>query len=81
MYEKELEKVWKYIVRPIAIGGMLVGASYTLFMMRKSLIAGIVRSINDVKKAASGSGVATDRTEKDLPFTWIMFGILVVWLF
>jgi len=29
--------VWKFIVRPIAIGGMLMGASYTLFKMRKSL--------------------------------------------
>ena len=23
--------VWRYIVRPIAVGGMLVGAAYTLF--------------------------------------------------
>ncbi|MFH1052560.1 MAG: oligopeptide transporter, OPT family [bacterium] len=74
----QIIEVWKYIVRPIAIGGMLVGASFTLFRMRKSLIAGIVRSVNDVKKAASGTSVTTDRTEKDMPFTWIMFGILIV---
>ena len=70
--------IWKFIVRPIAIGGMLVGASYTLFMMRKSLIAGIARSVNDVKKAASGGVVNTERTEKDIPFTWIVIGILGV---
>ncbi len=29
------------IVRPIAVGGMLVGASYTLFKMRKQLGMGI----------------------------------------
>jgi len=29
--------VWRFIVRPIAVGGMLVGAAYTLFNMRKSL--------------------------------------------
>lgn len=74
----QIIEVWKNVVRPIAIGGMLVGASYTLFMMRKSLIAGIVRSVNDVKRAASGAGDVTDRTEKDLPFTWIMLGIVVV---
>lgn len=74
----QIVEVWKYIVRPIAIGGMLIGASYTLFRMRKSLIAGIARSVNDVKKAASGTTVVTERTEKDLPFTWIMIGILVV---
>ena len=27
--------VWRYIVRPIAVGGMLVGAAYTLFRMGK----------------------------------------------
>ena len=42
--------VWRFIVRPIAIGGMLVSAGFTLFRMRKSLIAGISRSISDVKK-------------------------------
>ncbi|HXY18798.1 MAG TPA: oligopeptide transporter, OPT family, partial [Gemmatimonadales bacterium] len=49
--------VWFTIVRPIAIGGMLMSAAYTLFRMRKSLIAGIQRSIGDVKKAASGAPV------------------------
>ena len=32
--------VWNFIVRPIAVGGMLVGAAYTLFKMGKSLTAG-----------------------------------------
>ncbi|MBX7152745.1 oligopeptide transporter, OPT family [bacterium] len=67
--------VWRYVVRPIAIGGMLVSAGFTLFRMRKSLITGIRRSIGDVKKAATGEHVAI-RTEKDLSFQWIMGGIL-----
>src|SRR5438034_3924140 len=33
--------VWRFIVRPIAVGGMLVGAAYTLFKMRQSLTAGL----------------------------------------
>lgn len=70
--------VWKNIVRPIAIGGMLVGACYTLFRMRKSLIAGIARSVSDVKKAASGGGSTTSRTEKDIKFTYIVLGIIGV---
>jgi uncharacterized oligopeptide transporter (OPT) family protein len=53
---------------------MLVGAATTLFRMRKSLITGIKRSIGDVKKAATGDHV-TIRTETDLSFKWIMFGI------
>jgi len=39
------DAVWRYIVRPIAVGGMLVGAAYTLFKMRASLTAGIGKSI------------------------------------
>ncbi len=67
--------VWKFIVRPIAIGGMLVGAGFTLFRMRNSLITGIKRSIGDVKKAATGEHTAI-RTEEDIKFNWIIVGIL-----
>ncbi len=66
--------VWKDYVRPIAIGGMLVGAGYTLWKMRKSLATGIARSVGDVKKAATGEHT-TIRTEKDINFKWIMIGI------
>jgi len=74
----QMTEVWKYIVRPIAIGGMLVGAGYTLFRMRKSLSAGIARSVSDVKKAAQGSSVVADRIDRDIPFTWVMIGIAIV---
>ena len=33
--------VWRNIVRPIAVGGMMVGAAYTLFRMRKGLFDGL----------------------------------------
>jgi len=66
--------VWKFIVRPIAIGGMLVGAGFTLFKMRKSLATGLSRSVSDVKKAATGDHVV-DRVNKDLPFTYVLGGI------
>lgn len=68
--------IWKFIVRPIAIGGMLMAAMYTLFKMRKSLMIGIQRSIGDLQKAAKGEQT-TVRTDKDLPFNWIITGILV----
>ena len=71
----QMYAIWKFIVKPIAIGGMLMGALYTLFKMRKSLAAGIGRSITDVKKAASGSEVSAVRTEKDLKFSWVLIGI------
>jgi len=68
--------VWRFIVRPIAIGGMLMSAAYTLFRMRKSLITGIRRSVGDVKKAATGEHTII-RTEKDINFKWIVIGILL----
>jgi putative OPT family oligopeptide transporter len=67
--------VWLLIVRPIAIGGMLVSAAYTLFGMRKSLITGLARSVADVKKATTGESAATLRTDQDLKLTWIGIGI------
>ncbi len=70
--------IWRFVVRPIAIGGMLVSAVFTLYRMRKSLIEGIARSISDVKKAASGSEVNTPRNEKDINFSWIVTGIGIV---
>lgn len=70
--------VWARIVRPIAIGGMLVGAAYTLYKMRKSLIEGIARSISDVKKAATGAPASTNRIEKDISFAFIVIGIIAV---
>ncbi|MFA7289168.1 MAG: oligopeptide transporter, OPT family [Melioribacteraceae bacterium] len=69
-----ITQVWKDYVRPIAIGGMLVGAAFTLFKMRKNLAVGIKRSVSDAKKAATGA-VVEDRIEKDIPFKWVMLGI------
>ena len=60
----------------MAIGGMLVSAFYTLYKMRKSLFAGVGRSVGDVKKAMAGQSVDTPRVEKDLSFIWIVVGIL-----
>jgi putative OPT family oligopeptide transporter len=57
--------VYFSIVRPIAVGGMLVGAGYTLFRMRSQLGAGIARAISDLKKSAEAHQ-ALNRTERDL---------------
>ncbi|MGH9672005.1 MAG: OPT/YSL family transporter, partial [Bryobacteraceae bacterium] len=44
--------VWRYIVRPIAVGGMMVGAAYTLFRMRKNLAIGIGRTFKEMRSGA-----------------------------
>jgi putative OPT family oligopeptide transporter len=69
--------LYRYIVRPIAVGGMLVGACFTLWKMRKNLILGIKRGVADVRKSA-GKAAATERTERDLPFKLVILGVVIV---
>src|SRR5690242_4540144 len=71
--------VWYSIVRPIAVGGMLVGAGFTLFRMRKQLGAGMARAVSDLKKSAAAHEV-TDRTERDLNAKIVFAGVGVVLL-
>src|SRR5579864_3577283 len=65
------------IVRPIAVGGMLVGASYTLFKMRKQLGAGMARAITDLKKSAAAHA-GSNRTDRDLSAKAVFGGVGVV---
>ena len=69
--------LYRFIVRPIAVGGMLVGACYTLYKMRARLAEGLKRSIADVRKAATASA-ATERTEQDLSFKVVLLGIMAI---
>jgi putative OPT family oligopeptide transporter len=72
--------VWKFVVRPIAVGGMLVGAANTLFKMRKSLATGIRRSISDLKKSTQGDDAETGRLDKDLNMKVVFLGLILVLL-
>jgi putative OPT family oligopeptide transporter len=71
--------VWLNIVRPIAVGGMLVGASYTMFRMRQSLKSGLGRAVSDLKKA--GEAVqSSERYDRDLSFKTVFAGLGVVFV-
>ena len=71
--------IYYSIVRPIAVGGMLVGATYTLFKMRKQLAVGMGRAVSDLKKSAAAHTVA-NRTERDLPSKIVFAGVGLVFL-
>jgi putative OPT family oligopeptide transporter len=66
--------VWKFIVRPIAVGGMLVGAGYTLFRMRASLAGGMARAVSDLKKAGAQKA-AESRLDRDLSAKTVFLGL------
>jgi putative OPT family oligopeptide transporter len=46
-WEGMVTSVWRFIVRPIAVGGMLVGTTYTLYMRRKSIFGGLARALTE----------------------------------
>lgn len=69
--------VWRYIVRPVAVGGMLTGAAYTLFKMRKSLGVGLSRAFKEMKTGAAPPD-STARTERYMSSRVVLFGVFVV---
>ncbi len=73
------DRLWKFVVRPIAVGGMLVGAVYTLSRMRKNLAAGVRRSVGDLKKSAQAAE-ATSRVDRDLSFKVVLLGVAAVFV-
>jgi len=71
--------VWRFIVRPIAVGGMLVGAAFTLYKMRKNLFGGLGRAFAEL----SGKGAheeAVGRTERYMSSRTVFALIAVVFV-
>jgi putative OPT family oligopeptide transporter len=68
--------VWRFIVRPIAVGGMLVGAAYTLFRMRESLTAGLGRAFSDLRQTAEQQAKLS-RTERYMSSKTV-FGLIAL---
>jgi putative OPT family oligopeptide transporter len=71
--------VYFSVVRPIAVGGMLVGACYTLFRMRKQLGVGMARAISDLRKSAEVHQT-TKRYERDLNMKVVFTGVALVFI-
>ena len=68
--------VWRYIVRPIAVGGMMVGAANTLFRMRKNLTSSLGRALAEVRQG-SPPLESMERTERYMS-SKIVFGLIGV---
>ena len=82
----EITRVWRDYVRYIAIGAMLVGAFYTLFKMRKSLIQGLSRSIAMITKRSQAEAPLLPRTDRDINLKWALIvataiSVLVLFIF
>ena len=71
--------VWRFIVRPIAVGGMLVGSVYTLYRMKDSLVAGLSKAFADLRPK-KGPEPELTRTERYMSFKTVfaLIGVMFV---
>lgn len=65
--------VWQSVVRPIAVGTMLVSALYTLYTMRESLLASVRGAMS--ARARASAHALLNRLDRDIPLGWIVGSI------
>jgi putative OPT family oligopeptide transporter len=73
------ESVWRFIVRPIAVGGMLVGAGFTMFRMREKIGAGLKRAFGELG-AKQPAPSTVGRTERYMASKTIFMLIGIVFI-
>jgi putative OPT family oligopeptide transporter len=71
--------MWRFVVRPIAVGGMLVGSVYTLWGMRESLTAGLGKAFADLRRAPDEQPELA-RTERYMSFKTVfaLIGVMFI---
>ena len=68
------DAVWHYIVRPIAVGGMLVGSAHTLLRMRKNLTTSVGKALAELRHGTPPPE-SMSRTERYMPAKTV-FGLI-----
>jgi putative OPT family oligopeptide transporter len=71
--------VWRYIIRPVAVGGMMVGAAYTLLRMGKNLTSSLGHALAEVRHGAPSLD-SMARTERYMGSKTVLSLIVVVFL-
>ena len=71
--------VWRFFVRPIAVGGMMVSAAYTLFRMRKSLGVGLGKAFAELRGVRPPMA-SIGRLERYMSSKTIFAGIAVIFV-
>ncbi len=67
--------LWSSKTRFLGVGAMLVGGVWTLFSLRKSLLAGIKSGFAAARKSAGATQLA--ETERDLPMKWMLVALVL----
>lgn len=76
-------QIWAQKTRYIGVGAMLAGGLWTILTMRKMIISGIRSGIEAYRTNPATTRSGHDRTEMDIPMTWILIliGLSVLPLF
>jgi len=69
--------LWFNVVRPIAVGMMLVGAANTMFSMRTSILQSITGAFRTSARGGANA-VAVESRERDIPTKWVLACIVAL---
>ncbi len=69
--------LWFNVVRPIAVGMMLVGAANTMFSMRNSIAQSLTGAFRSSKRGGA-AGVEVESRERDIPTKWVLACIVAL---
>jgi putative OPT family oligopeptide transporter len=69
--------LWFNVVRPIAVGMMLVGAANTMFSMRHSIAQSLTGAFRGSKRGGA-AGAEVEGRERDIPTKWVLACIVAL---
>ena len=75
-WEEVSGSIWRSVVRPVAVGTMLVAAVYTLYTMRESLLASVRGAWQSSTQGAAA--VSANRLDRDIPLRWVGLAIVAL---
>ncbi len=69
--------LWYNVVRPVAVGAMLVAAAHTLFSLRTSIWQSMKGAFS-ASAAATHEGPGVERTDRDIPMRWVAMSTMAL---
>jgi putative OPT family oligopeptide transporter len=73
-----INAIWRFIVRPMAVGGMLVGTVYTLFKRRQSIFGGLMKAFAEVRGGEPAKAVRRTDRYMSSKVVFLMIGVVFI---
>lgn len=70
------DTIWRNVIRPLAVGAMLVAAANTLYGMRESILRSVRGAFRASRVTAGISETVRTRLDTDIPIKWVALSIL-----